>query len=217
MIHKCDICKYETKYKSHLTNHFNSQKHKKIKEIQDSKELINKTEVKDDYENKDFYKYISEKLSAELMDSDSDTNKIHKCKKCMLEFNHRHNMLRHTKTCNFDKLTNYIKNKEDYLDKCKCPICELQCLNKGGFVKHTNVCITNKIKEDNNPKSVQDNKQRQIELLILENKLLREKEDKNKEEIKALLEERNKCNKQIFEKHLIMNEYIQKLNSSMIL
>ena len=79
--------------------------------IQDSKEITekkDKIEVKDDFENREFYKYISEKLSAELMDSDSDTNKIHKCKKCMLEFNHRHNMLRHTKTCNFDKLTNYI-------------------------------------------------------------------------------------------------------------
>ena len=28
MIHKCEICNYETKYKSHMRDHLESEKHK---------------------------------------------------------------------------------------------------------------------------------------------------------------------------------------------
>jgi hypothetical protein len=205
MKHICEICNYETKYKSHLRNHLNSEKHKRVVLIQENQKnptqsqngdfsdfpeqkkgniityaIANLNNGEDTSSDSDSNSASSNKATTKLLELDSSS--LTKCNKCLLEFTQRVNMLRHSRTCNFDKLKTLVEDtstSDKLLIDNKCPLCKLQCVNKSGLVKHVNSCVSKKINS-----IASDNTK--VQLLQLENKLLHEKESIRKEHVSDL-------------------------------
>lgn len=190
MIHECKICNYTTKYKSHFRDHLNSTKHKKIEESTKTykpKNLPLNTikSIDKGFENKissnEVFLKDDKNPQSDVITSNINEHK-NQCNKCYLIFSHRHHMLRHNKTCKFDKIRELIGNDKDIhilLSKNICPLCKVVCEDKKGFMKHVNLCILKKT-EDN----------LKFNVLEVELKLLREQLNSSREK-EVLLEKNN--------------------------
>jgi hypothetical protein len=199
----CDICEYETKYKSHINDHINSKRH--IKNNAKNNDMIHEMNKKAIDENnkitESYYKNdlfnMQEPLKISIQVKENETvkdilikenneEKVKKyiCKHCTLDFSKASNLSRHIQQCIIKD--SKIKPTKKQLEDLECPVCELQCSLKRTYLRHIHICIIKK-----NKSMTDEENNREIIKLTYEKKIVEEKL-KAKEEINNILTKQHK-------------------------
>jgi len=198
MLYECKNCNYDTKYKTHFTDHLKSKRHLKktieaeIKKVKstESTESTNKDSV--DFKEENLQKIdanitknisSSQTLSSNVpLKSKDKKNGEYICCYCNIKFISKSNLIRHEYKCNLKN--NHIRIDEDKSKNLICPICNIQCSLKRLYTRHINICIEkkNKINFDNNIEIIKLNYEKKIsdEKLKASEKLVEVLQEQNK-------------------------------------